>query len=409
MDIWKLSPIVGEIVDNKVIVIFELYDISSKVSYRIANYTSNIILEPVGPTKVVIEFKQSGIYDIKWIINDVLQYQHQVNLENISKLIFVSCDLLEADTKHSLWTTMLSELDQPVGLVHLGDQAYMDGVFNQCKKLIKDNITNLRQRQCFDLYSQRYCDTCKPHAALLSHVSNYYLWDDHEITNNIQFDISIKKITDVAVEVYKVYQQSCHLNFIINDYCWYKYINDSTVILAIERISRPINLDEIFKAILSLNMDKLILCFSSAPIPTPQGKYGEVYKSLFGLEKFWNQDQLKILYQWLFGWMGSDRQVIVVGGDLHFGVHGQMFKDKLCIPVVIASPITNQPSFDRVLAAKAMKGDHMIGNMTFNTLSSKARRCYATLDIDRMLIKMVYSEEKYPKNKLNYIKTLFSF
>lgn len=74
--------------------------------------------------------------------------------------------------------------------------------------------------------------------------------------------------------------------------------------MAIERTSRDVALEEIFEAILSLNPENLILCFTSAPIPTPQGLSGHLYKSLKGLGKFWSEDQLLILYNWLFKWMG---------------------------------------------------------------------------------------------------------
>ncbi len=411
---WRLFPIVGEIVDNKASILFEPSDKSSQVSYRIHKKIHKVPIEPSGPTRTVIQFKKSGTYIIQWMINNCLSYQHCIKNEEINKLIFVSCDFLEADTKNSLWAKMVDELSDNIGLIHLGDQAYMDPVFNQCKKLLITNNLNTQQ-QCFNLYGQRYCDTWNPHANILSNTSSYYIWDDHEIYNDIKLNDNHDKMTEtiinVAVDAYKKYQQSFHVyhDTIINDYCWYKYINKHTILLTIERTSRDVAFEEIVEAILSLNMKKLILCFTSAPIPIPQGIHGHLYKSLKGLDKFWPEDKLIALYDWLFKWMIDDRQVVVVGGDIHFGVYGNMTKNELKIPVIIASPITNQPYPDRILAAKGMKGSHRLGDMTFTTVTSKARRCYATLMLDDVSINMVYCKDKYPQNKIKYLKALLTF
>ena len=413
---WKLPPIVGEIIDRQAKIVFEVMDKSSLVHYRIKEKSHHVPVESSGPTNVLLKFKKDGIYIIHWLINNQLQYQHQVIISNhIKKLIFVSCDLLEADTKHSLWHRMIQEVsNERVAIMHLGDQAYMDPVFNECKKILTDSISLNHLQECFELYGNRYCDTWRPHIELLSNVSNYYLWDDHEIYNDIQLDNINDEITrniaNVAVKAYDLYQQSFHINKtnVINQYCWVKYVNEGVVIMTIERTSRDIELNEIFDAILKLEkVETLILCFSSAPIPRPQGFYGKIYGSLKGFGKFWDQEELLVLYQWLFTWMG-EKQVIVVGGDVHFGVYGHMMKGDLTIPVIIASPITNQPYADRSLASKGMSV-HRLDDITFTTISTKAKRCYATLDLDTMAINMVYSQNQYPKNKMKYIKTLSKF
>jgi hypothetical protein len=152
------------------------------------------------------------------------------------------------------------------------------------------------------------------------------------------------------------------------------------------------------------------LCFSSAPIPPPHGNYGELYKLTKGLGKFWEASKLELLYTWLFDWMGNDKHVVVVGGDVHFGVHGYALRKDIKIPVIIASPITNQPYPDRSLAAKGMNGIHNIGTkITFTTLQSKARRCYGVLDLDNMDTKIVFSKDKHPDNISKYLDTMSQF
>lgn len=434
LDLWKLSPIVGEIRDKQASIIFELYNKKLSVKYSIDNAEKiNVDITKMGPTNIIINFDKMGTFKISWFIDDEMQFEHLIVTSNeISKLIFVSCDLLEADTKHSLWDKITFELvpNKRTAIMHLGDQAYMDPAFNECKKIIEEPINADQMKKiCFDQYSQRYCATWKPHNNLLANVSNYYIWDDHEIANNIILnninDNQTKYISDIATQAYNLYQQSFHINktFIINSYCWYKYIdNQSTsVMLAIERTSREIKLEEIFEAIINLNkintIERLILCFSSAPIPTPHGCDGKIYERLIGFGKFWNKEKLESLYVWLFNWMGSNKEVIITGGDVHFGVHGYVIKNKIKILVLIASPITNQPQLNRILASNGMHGCHIVSNKSideiiiFATISSKARRCYGVVNLESMPIdtKIVYSKDKFPKGITKYLKTMLKF
>lgn len=433
--IWQLSPIVGEIQNKKVSIIFELYNKNSLVEYSIDDNTKiKIDVEPNGPTKVIINFNEEGNHSIIWCVNHMLGHTHNIMISNnMNKLIFVSCDLLEADTKQSLWSDMTFELtsDKKIGIVHMGDQAYMDPVFNYCKKYIENNNDDDIDKInaiCVEAYGKRYCDTWMTHSDILSNTSNYYIWDDHEITNNVVLDSIVDDttltISQAAIKAYKSYQQSFHVkeSFIINEYCWYKYIDSTktTVMLAIERTSREITLDEIFNAIRNINekykINRLILCFTSAPIPIPHNNYGKSYIALKGLGKFWDSEKLEALYESLFDWMSQQekREAVVVGGDVHFGVHGIIRKNELTIPVLIASPITNQPYPDRSLASKGMKGEHIMGvnnDMVFTTISSKARRCYGTLDLDSvpMTTNIVYSRCKYPNDVYKYLNAMSKF
>lgn len=453
---WQLAPIVGEIRNKKAVVIFELYNKTDHVEYSVDGENKTKVEQIVlnGPTKVILSFNEEGTRIIRWFINEKLAYMHNILVSNnINKLIFVSCDLLEADTEISLWDRMVRELSlvRKVGVMHVGDQAYMDPIFNYYTKYIEqykeriDNIDDpakvdnsimtinddILRQMCYEAYGKRYCDTWMPHIEVLSNVSNYYIWDDHEITN----DAALNKIADdttllinaAAVKAYNAYQQSFHLedSFIINEYCWYKYIDvsETTVMLAIERISRVITLDEIANAIKDITaknnknkINRLILCFTSAPIPVPHNNYGTAYIKLKGTDKFWAPERLATLYTMLFDWLDQQegREVVVVGGDVHFGIHGSVRKQNKIIPVIIASPITNQPHPDRSLASNGMKGEHTItdnGDIIFTTISTKARRCYGTLDLDTvpMTTNIIYNKEKYPADMYRYLKAMSKF
>jgi hypothetical protein len=307
----------------------------------------------------------------------------------------------------------------------------MDGVFNEGLQLTRSRGRTNEVKNCIiRSYAHRYYDTWKPHHYILSQVSNYNIWDDHEIKNNVVLynnNISENKIyvRTAAVEAYKKYQESMHIskNSFITEYSWYKYfgIDARTLVMAVERTSEDISVNQILMYIDSLTSahksTRLILCFSSPPIPPPHGNYGYLYRKITGddgtpeTSKFWPANNLAALYTGLFSWMKRyGGEVVVVGGDLHFGTLGVARCDNKEIPVIIASPITNQPTIERWLAAKGMHGRHIISHesnniITFDTISSRARRCYATLNLKTkpMSAEMRYSRVKLPKSTLKYI------
>ncbi len=446
---WLIPPIIGEIYEKYVVILYEQVE-KSPMLCQISEYnTKNLVqkdwIYPENnhlPTRNVLKIPEYGTYDIEWLYNDDLMYKTTIKISNDpDKMIFVSCDLPEADTKtnDSMWTKMMNEInnDDQICLFHNGDQAYMDKVFNDSITLLKNEGNNDNNRKkIIQKYGQRYYNTWKPHNYILSHVSNYNLWDDHEIKNNVVlYDDNIssnaKIVRSIAVKAYSIYQESLHLykNSIISDYSWYKIMGKSSeiLILSIERTSKYIDPISVINAVNMLSetnkIKKLILCFSSAPIPPPNGNYGYMYRKLTGdkgtveTSKFWEEHDLAILYKGLFDWIDYYKgEVLVVGGDLHFGTHGVVRCNSKEINVVISSPITNQPTTDRWLASKGMQGRHVILDeigyyIIFTTVSSKARRCYATVDIKTSPINvhMHYSDKKLPKHALKYINTLMSF
>lgn len=393
------------------------------------------------PVRIIINFPNEGRFIINWSQQGIIIFEHEITImNNPDRMIFVSCDLLEADTNPSMWTIMTKELDpnKHTCLIHLGDQAYMDAVFKHGVKLVRKygKSDYIKERICKE-YRDRYYETWMPHRNILSNVSNYCIWDDHEIKNNMTLDndnIMSEEIyvRSIAVDAYKQCQESLHLNFnnVFTNHSWMKRMgsNDEILLMTIERTSRYIPVSEFF-SVINQNKDipitKLILCFASAPIPPPQGGYAFLYRTLTGDEgtfetsKFWPMSDLIDLYHCIFNWMEQNNgaEVLVVGGDLHFGTHGIVSYKQKHFNVIISSPITNEPTADRYLASKGMKGVHIITDgsdddqILFTTISSKARRCYSVVDITTspMTITMNYSKEKFPHNPGLYAKTLLSF
>lgn len=465
---WVLSPVVGEVTNLTAVVICEPIVKTEELEYSIKgcsgegivdpyDFKATIEVEEVGPTRVLMDFPEEGHYKIAWYSRGEQIFTHTIAVTSeVNKMIFVSCDLLEADThsEDSMWTRMRSELVPRTNSIkrtcifHVGDQAYMDSVFKDSVHYAHKHGHNDNTAQhIIKEFGKRYSDTWMPHNNILASVSNYNLWDDHEIKNNMMLsdtDLSDDEIyvRDLAVDAYSLYQEFQHLHRdeIISRYSWAKRMGayNEILVLAIERTSRLISVKEILDTIdtLTTNVrtDRLIICFASAPIPPPNGRYGSIYRRLVGdkgtveTSKFWPCDELAALYRGLFSWMEKEnilsimqREVLVVGGDLHFGTYGIAHRNGMYIPVVIASPITNHPTADRWLASKGMPGLHYITDgsheednsepITFTTVSSKARRCYASVDLDSvpMRIDMHYSTHKLPRSTLKYLKTLISF
>lgn len=432
------------------------------------SYYDRFQIEPeyIGPTKIVINVPKTGTYKLIWYQNlfekkfmdnmveikakkqlttgyipdDDYIYRHEVVVkEQPDRIVFVSCDLLEADTepKHSMWTRMYDEIyeDEQTCIIHLGDQAYMDKVFKDSVKLVnKYGMSDITSNQILKAFGKRYCSTLRPHNLILSTTTNYNLWDDHELRNNMTLNtnnltVEEEYVRNLAVISYVRYQKALQLDriSILSPFSWHKHFNN-VIILAVERTSRNITPDEILNAInvltTNLSIKRLILCFSSAPIPPPTGLYGDIYRTITGDEntletsKFWPSEYLYELYAGLFSWLQlyDDREVLVVGGDLHFGVHGIVRQAEKQFPVVISSPITNQPTTDRWIAAKGMPDIYQVSPanksnyepITFKTISSKARRCYAVVDVNAspMTVTMKYSKEKFPDHPGKCLSTL---
>lgn len=409
VDPWQLPPIVGEIFNLNCKIIFELKNKSDDVYYKVNNVDKAHFInnEQLGPTFLLLRFKDYGVYILDWYVNNCIKYTHKLHIyDDVSKLIFVSCDKLEMVKQPSLWNHMRQDIYGKTVIMHLGDQAYMDNVFKKCMTVYKNNnydnpkLKKMFNNYCISEFGTRYCQTWKPHASILSNTSNFYLWDDHEISNNIVIDqitdTNLLAVTNNAVTCYQLYQQSFHVynTNIINDYCYYKYLSSdmSHILIAIERTSRFVTITEVIDAIKMLDnqnkIKRLILCFSRAVLPPP---LHSLYLGLFDNDKFMNVKEYEELVNFLLDWM-DEKEVVLVGGDVHFGLHGIINGKNNVIHVLISSPITNKPNIKCWLASKAFKNTTLnFNNFTFTTLSTKAKNCYATLDLITFTPNIIYS------------------
>lgn len=421
MVFWKLHPIVGQIYRNEVIIIFETTGSSIPLTmkfYSVEPYnllqTCTVVSESSGVTKVSLSLPDTIEYELEWFSEEILQYRHKIAMQDPRQYMFVSCDFLEADTNPSLWKQIEQEPSDSV-LVHLGDQIYADAEFRAAEKSIKRGTFS--RKKVFESYCQRYRQTWKRCHLALSNTSNLFLWDDHELVNNycISGDNTENEsiIADVATSAYKMYQLSCHRESTIEG----TFVRGRTTLITVERTTSKPSLAKILSRLREAETPKVFLCFASGPIPKPKGRFGKLYQTIAGEPaddegKFWARSDLLDLYEGICSWIAEDpdvRDVVVVGGDLHFGTYGVVSKivhnRTISFQVVVSSPVSNKPSYDRELASMGMAGVHDLGNgVKFATIVSKAQRCYCKIDVNEnpCRVNMVWNKITSPSSTFSY-------
>lgn len=420
MAFWHLHPIVGQIRGNDVTIIFECVEDNLTLLLRIyteEDYhlfrTCDILTEDGGVTKITLPLPDLVTYVLEWTYKDITHHRHKIAMQHPSRYIFVSCDFLEADTSPSLWDKIKDERLDSV-LVHLGDQIYADAEFREGVRSVKKG--NYSRRKILECYRQRYRTTWKRCNEALSNRSNIFLWDDHELVNNycISSEHSSEEavVAAVATDAYREYQLSCHQEDTMEG----DFVRGTVSVLTIERTTHSPSIGKILARLHNTTTPKIFLCFASGPIPKPQGNFGTLYRFMTGEPeddegKFWATKNLLGLYKGICDWLcdNPDKEVVVVGGDLHFGTHGRVSRGLQTFQVVISSPISNHPSHDRHIASLGMSGVHQLGEgVVFETLSSKAQRCYATIDVEGhpSRVTMVWNPLESPHSRTRYYKHL---
>lgn len=156
---------------------------------------------------------------------------------------------------------------------------------------------------------------------------------------------------------------------------------------------------------------KMILVFSSAPVPRPDGITLRVYNSTFGGDGLWQNDHLYALYNHIFTHMrhrDNQLKVAVVGGDIHIGAHAIVSRDEQSFDVYITSPITNQPTYIETMYARGLTKMTDLGNINLS-ITACAVRNYLQFDLETMEGVLIYSDEKSPRSIGRTLRSLVSF
>lgn len=377
----------------------------------------------------------------------------------LGKMIIVSCDFPEMDTSNSLWNNI--QVENPNFVLHLGDQVYADEIFESLAKRPKDMQTKAAYAAYNDLYRRVFLRWTQ----LLTQSSHILILDDHDITNGAAIS-SYKRgtvrsrIANIAKSVYDNhnpiptiqvphYDRDCYVQ---NGYLaesrmgvrW-KKLNDDTLLMIVPRyFSNGVGIYEDFfdtlrevmyregeynaenttsQSFLSTadgkvlfestdhprKIRKLLIGFTSAPVPRPSGAAVAAYRSVFGTDGLWENVDVQRLYETILQLIISRNgqiQVILVGGDLHLGLHATVSDGCHQFEVCVSSPISNQPTDCERLYANGLRNLNTIGNLRFDVHLSSAMRNYLSLDLDTFIPRMVFSKQRFPKNKVQALKSV---
>jgi hypothetical protein len=330
--------------------------------------------------------------------SDLVEIPVNLTSKKIYNIYTYSCDFPEMDAKKSIWSTMIQDINSCVGrtlAIGLGDNVYADSAWY--KSLMNPDNT-------LDNYIKRYRKTLfgSDRKSILSGVnSNLFIPDDHEICNDltvVQARGYDQVVTDNAVNVYYRYLGNVHVAEQKSiDRGWVKYYDD-LMIVSFERATRGrpsidvmINrINELLTAVPDIKSMIIITGWACIPCPPNDNVYGRMYRQTCGISKFMSDDDLYILYNYLLS-LSSRLSIVLVGGDLHFGSKFTVTRGLDKFDILVTSPITNQPTSDRKLAAKGLRGqDIMINNITVHNISAKAKRCYGRIMNSHPLVANIF-------------------
>lgn len=380
----------------------------------------SVIIEPsTGPLRKLIEVPHgcmSAVLKINGEETSNIRFDHRSRLSNI---FMVSCDHVEADTRHSLWGDVSREVDSCSSsygrtlVLHLGDNVYADHAFND----------GLEGKNALESYRERYRKTwfgSSKRKEIYSKSSHLMILDDHEVKNDFllsELTEEEKPIADVALECYHEYQESLLLEFKQSiGKGWYRVYEDD-IVITLERSDGIPSLDNIKEFINSIiaehNPKGLIIGTAWAPLPPPEGNLkARIYGCVFGHHKFMSKESLLEFYTYILEIIANGVQVIVVGGDIHFGVHASVSKNGISFDIAAASAISNHPTLDRSLAAAGFERPIDMGNeIILRPIISEGNRCYGKLYIDhngpkRYNFSMRYSNRWIPKSMISYLNSM---
>jgi hypothetical protein len=376
----------------------------------------NIETNIVGSNRPVrLRLELTSEYD--WLI--LIVNDHRDPLGNV---YFMSCDFPEGDGRHSLWNRVDWESNEDVQsgpgrtlFLHMGDNSYNDEAYNRAR----------RGADARNAYRQRYRRTwfcTRARREVYSKGSHLMFCDDHEVKNNLTYDDvpeNERYIYDDAMVVYTEYQENLQIyNSPSINRGWKRSFGDDAIITFERSNGIPNTADVIFsiRSFLDSYPSKgLIVSTGWAPIPSPSGNHSaNIYRALFGTGKFLDNEDLILLYSYLLSVVRDGTAVLLIGGDIHFGVSGIVSNGTNSFIAAAASAITNHPTMDRKLASSGYQGAISLNDVIqFTPVISRGSRCYAKLvinhemeGVDRYILNMRYSRDIFPQNPLRYINTL---
>ena len=299
----------------------------------------------------------------------------------------VSCNFTARSGRTDLWADLRDRFVAPRKLdvlVHMGDQVYGDSAFIDSLATLRgrSSPTRTQERNILEQYRDLYRAAWGGHEAtreVLAHVSNLMIWDDHEIRDDWGSRESDKDpaspehcVGKLARRVYREYQRQLWTD--VDDTVppvgteHHMHVWDGIAVLFLDqRGARAFVTDrelpylgkpqwaEVEQALApggALDAVRALLVVTSVPLVYLGPALSSAARhAIDDIEDHWSfgpyqTEQLQMIRR-LRTWKergGGDREVLVVGGDVHLGGYTEIRHDGTPIfRQLISSPVTNRP------------------------------------------------------------------
>ncbi len=341
---------------------------------------------PRAPDVVLLTLSELGSLRVRWNIHYANRptecaayYPVNWSLEP-QTLALWACDLYHAAGRRDLWESLYQlSLERSILRVQLGDQIYADDVYQRCVTQELDAAAS------YLAYQTRY-ERAWATRAVLQSSPGIMLPDDHEVTNDYQ-ELGVQNpVIHAAEQACLDYQYQLNgRTTLFNSKSYYVLERDphaieraGVLVVLIYLESTTFDLDPLLQALETTphaQVQHLVLCFNKAPVVRPEG----VGTSRLSPDRYFSETLALQLYQYLFELNQSGLNVVVAGGDCHYGSHRVLEWGLQRIHLLTASPLTNQPGPARWWAAKQTKS-RTLGPYYERVVACQARRCYVRLD-----------------------------
>lgn len=403
-----VGPVIGKVTDTTARVLLEIDadgdvtcninatgDSQSKtVSFK-ADRPSVFAFKNLKPqTEYAVTFSGVGAANTKGRIRTFSANEDNLNIAA------VSCNYLGRKGSHDLWSDLRDRYVLPGDLdliLHVGDQIYGDSAFARALRIInhKEAPTIKGQNDLIsDAYRRLYRAWWSEPATrdVLANVSNLMIWDDHEIRddwgskstdydkNSIEF-----RIGTIARQVYREYQRQLWDDFNTNtnpsngEEQHYHVWGSIGVLFVDQRGGRSFGREPARPYLSTPQWDKIVALLTTGELLNVRALIVVTSVPLLYLgSKITNQgtgisddlfdhwshpinakeqiEMLRALRQWKGDVATTQKELLVVGGDVHVGGYTQVKHEKNPIfKQMITSPITNQPpKFFEFLGLRAL-------------------------------------------------------
>lgn len=386
-----VGPVIGEVTDTTARILIEVDD-DIQVTCDAADANKNIITQTSNFTKDrPAVFKLQGLlpeteYEItfKGVAGNYPKGRVRTFKANEDKLnvAAVSCNFLGRRGEADLWADLRDRYVMPGDidlLLHLGDQIYGDAAFARALKIINSKEPKSKKaqdEQILESYRRLYRAWWGNSSTrdVLANVSNLMIWDDHEIRddwgsrredsdrNSVEYHIGT-----LARQVYREYQRQLwddppHTDDEHHFHVW----GTIGVLFVDQRGGRSFGRDaarpylgtrqweDIVKALKNdeFSSVRALIVVTSVPLVYLGTNITELGTSAADdLYDHWSHPQhnkeqvemVRALREWKAAIPG-ERQLLVVGGDVHVGGHTDIKHDDVTVfNQLITSPISNVP------------------------------------------------------------------